>query len=80
MGPISDRTREHLGTSDIHLIQLRRYMLRAIKTMEAGGDLPGSNPDSYRVRSSIVQLPPGKTFDDAIAPLVRAEVAPAALN
>jgi phenylpropionate dioxygenase-like ring-hydroxylating dioxygenase large terminal subunit len=80
MGPISDRTREHLGTSDIHLIQLRRYMLRAIKTMEAGGDIPGSDPDGYRVRSSIVQLPAGRAFDESIATMVRAEVAPAALN
>ena len=79
MGPVSDRTREHLGSSDIHLIQLRRYLLRALKTMEAGGELPGSDPAGYRIRSSIVQLPPGAAFDEAIAALVRAEVAPAAI-
>ncbi|MFM9969664.1 MAG: Rieske 2Fe-2S domain-containing protein [Burkholderiales bacterium] len=78
MGAITDRTREHLGTSDIHLIQLRRYLLRALRTMQASGDVPGIDPASYRVRSSIVQLPVGAGFDEAVASLVRAEVAPAA--
>ena len=79
MGPITDRSREHLGASDLHLVHLRRYMLRALKTMQAGGDVPGTDPAGYRVRSSIVHLPVGRGFDEAVGPLVRAEVAPAAM-
>lgn len=36
MGPIVDRPREHLGTSDIAIIRLRRRMLDAVQRFQAG--------------------------------------------
>lgn len=40
MGPIQDRTREHLGTSDKVIMAHRRTLLQAIDTVEAGGRPP----------------------------------------
>lgn len=41
MGPIQDRTREHLGTSDKAIMANRRTLLKAIETVQAGGTAPG---------------------------------------
>jgi len=40
MGPIQDRTREHLGTSDKVIMANRRMLLKAIETVRAGGTPP----------------------------------------
>jgi phthalate 4,5-dioxygenase oxygenase subunit len=40
MGPIQDRTREHLGTSDKVIMANRRTLLKAIDTVRAGGRPP----------------------------------------
>lgn len=73
MGPIADRTTEHLGTSDIHLIQLRRYMLRALKALQNDGALPGGDPAAYRKRTALFSLSPGQTFSAAVHERVHAE-------
>jgi phthalate 4,5-dioxygenase oxygenase subunit len=36
MGVVADRTREHLGTSDIAIIRMRRRMLEALRRSQAG--------------------------------------------
>jgi phthalate 4,5-dioxygenase len=41
MGPIQDRTREHLGTSDKVIMANRRALLKAIESVQAGGAAPG---------------------------------------
>jgi phthalate 4,5-dioxygenase len=41
MGPIADRTREHLGTSDKVIMANRRVLLAAIDTVRQGGTPPG---------------------------------------
>lgn len=40
MGPIYDRTREHLGYSDKTIIALRRVLLQAARTVQAGREPP----------------------------------------
>jgi nitrite reductase/ring-hydroxylating ferredoxin subunit len=40
MGPIYDRTKEHLGYSDKTIIALRRILLQAVKSVEEGRDPP----------------------------------------
>jgi nitrite reductase/ring-hydroxylating ferredoxin subunit len=40
MGPIYDRTKEHLGYSDKTIIALRQLLLRAVKAVEEGEDPP----------------------------------------
>jgi phthalate 4,5-dioxygenase oxygenase subunit len=44
MGPIVDRTREHLGTSDVAIIRMRRRMLEALDGFERDGTLVGQDP------------------------------------
>lgn len=41
MGPIQDRTREHLGTSDKIIMANRRLLLQAIESVQQGGPAPG---------------------------------------
>lgn len=40
-GKIQDRTREHLGSTDIVIIEVRKALLDAINQMQAGGEAPG---------------------------------------
>jgi phthalate 4,5-dioxygenase oxygenase subunit len=44
MGPIVDRTREHLGASDAAVIRMRRRMLDAVRALQAGEDPLGLDP------------------------------------
>jgi hypothetical protein len=39
-GPVYDRTREHLGSTDIALIRMHRLLLRAAKGLARGEDPP----------------------------------------
>jgi hypothetical protein len=59
MGPIYDRTQEHLGTSDTAIIQVRRRWLKAARDMKEHGTTPlgVNNPEAYYVRSAGVVLP-----------------------
>jgi nitrite reductase/ring-hydroxylating ferredoxin subunit len=43
MGPISDRTEEHLGVSDVYVIGIRRFYVKAVKAFIAGAEPPGLN-------------------------------------
>lgn len=45
MGPIVDRTKEHLGPTDVAVIRFRRMMLRAAKAVENGGRPIGADED-----------------------------------
>jgi hypothetical protein len=67
MGPIADRTLEHLGASDTAIIKIRSLLLQTLKDMAAGADLPGFDPASYRVRSTRFRLPAGEPFEAAVA-------------
>jgi hypothetical protein len=52
MGPIVDRAREHLGTTDVAIIAARRRLLRMIKQLQDGTEPSvASRGDAYRVRS-----------------------------
>ena len=49
MGALYDRSREHLGTSDVAVIRMRRLMLDNVRGVSAGGTPLGlSRPFSYR--------------------------------
>jgi phenylpropionate dioxygenase-like ring-hydroxylating dioxygenase large terminal subunit len=41
MGPITDRSEEHLGVSDTYVVALRRFLLQAVRDLERGEDPPG---------------------------------------
>ena len=65
MGRIMDRTREHLGTTDVSIIRARRMLLRAAARLrEDGTPPPGSErPQDYYVRSCAAILPPGADWE-----------------
>jgi phthalate 4,5-dioxygenase oxygenase subunit len=47
MGPIVDRSAEHLGSTDRAIIAMRRMLLEAIATVETGGTPKGVDTRSY---------------------------------
>lgn len=58
MGPIVDRSREHLGTTDRAIIAARQLLLEAIQMNEDGHEPRGVNPSSYRnVRAVDLLIP-----------------------
>jgi hypothetical protein len=40
MGPIYDRSREHLGVSDITVITVRKFLLQCVRALQAGKEPP----------------------------------------
>jgi hypothetical protein len=48
MGPIVDRSQEHLGSSDKAIVVLRRLLLDAIHGVERGEEPPGRDPRAHR--------------------------------
>jgi phthalate 4,5-dioxygenase oxygenase subunit len=51
MGAICDRTQEHLGTTDLAIIAMRRQLLRMARDLEQGIEAPILNgPSLFRVR------------------------------
>ena len=67
MGPIMDRTREHLGTTDALIIRTRRRMIEAARALADHGVVPPGveNPELYRQRSGGVILPRDANWWDA---------------
>ncbi len=59
MGPIYDRSKEHLGTSDAMIIRTRRRLIEAARRFDATGETPPGvdNPEIFRVRAGGVILP-----------------------
>src|SRR5262245_57757750 len=67
MGPIYDRTQEHLGTSDAMVIRTRKRLIDAARALRDSGRIPPGvdNPDVYAVRSGGVVLPRGVDWVEA---------------
>ena len=57
MGPVVDRSREHLGPADKAIIAARRVLLDAVRTVQAGGDPPGLGSSYYSLRAIEQVLP-----------------------
>jgi len=59
MGSLLDRSAEHLGTSDVMVIRVRRRLMAAAMALREQGEIPpgAENPQVYRIRSGSVFLP-----------------------
>ena len=58
MGPIVDRSREHLGTTDAGIVRVRQKLLNAARGLAEGVEPPGAtDPDAYRLRGCQLVLP-----------------------
>ncbi len=67
MGPICDRTQEHLGTSDKAVIFYRRLILRKLIEMDEGKPLPGMDPSlDFNHRTASVFMPAEADWHDAL--------------
>ena len=65
MGEIVDRTREHLGTSDIGIVAMRRRLLKAAADLQEGvAPYAAFHGDVYRVRPAEVMLPSDAKWDE----------------
>jgi phenylpropionate dioxygenase-like ring-hydroxylating dioxygenase large terminal subunit len=76
MGPIYERTQEHLGTSDRMVILTRRRAINAARALAETGEVPPGvdNPELYLVRSGGVVLPRSADWLDATVELRQAHV------
>ncbi|HZT05621.1 MAG TPA: Rieske 2Fe-2S domain-containing protein [Chloroflexota bacterium] len=64
MGPIYDRTQEHLGTSDLAIIAARRMLLQSIRDLQAGREPAAPFADPSHVRPAEMVLPEGARWQD----------------
>ncbi len=64
MGQIYNRTKEHLGTSDLMIIYVRRTLLKAARDLRDQGIVPANvdDPRLCRVRPASVILPEGQPW------------------
>jgi phenylpropionate dioxygenase-like ring-hydroxylating dioxygenase large terminal subunit len=66
MGPIVDRTKENLVSTDNGIIMARHRLRKAVKALQDKGETPpGVDPKHHRVRSAAVVLPADQAFLDA---------------
>jgi len=66
MGKISDRSKEHLGTTDRAIITLRQMLLEQLTAMEEGKPLRGLDPATYRnVRAIDRRVPKDRDWREA---------------
>jgi phenylpropionate dioxygenase-like ring-hydroxylating dioxygenase large terminal subunit len=57
MGPIVDRSKEHLGPADKAIIQARKLLREAVRTVAAGGSPAGTGTSYYPMRAREAVLP-----------------------
>lgn len=82
MGPIVDRTKENLVSTDNGIIMARHRLLRAAKALaEKGIQPPGVDTAHQKVRSAAIVLPPDVPFKEGAreAMIARPDVAPASV-
>jgi phthalate 4,5-dioxygenase oxygenase subunit len=71
MGPICNRTVEHLGSTDLGIIAARRRVLKAARDLAAGVEPPAARGgDLYHLRSAAVTIDSQSSLDED--PSVRA--------
>ena len=64
MGPIYDRTQEHLGTTDAMVIYVRRRLIDAARALRDQSVVPANvdDPTMCRVRAASILLPEGDSW------------------
>jgi hypothetical protein len=65
MGPIADRSKENLVSTDNGIIMARHRLRKAALALAKGVQPPGVKPAEQRVRSASLVLPPDVAFKDA---------------
>jgi phenylpropionate dioxygenase-like ring-hydroxylating dioxygenase large terminal subunit len=65
MGPIEDRTAEHLVGTDNGIIMTRQRLLKAARAIQAGNAAPGTDAGAQRVRAFAAVLPKDAPLNSA---------------
>jgi hypothetical protein len=73
MGRIVDRSKEHLGPADKAIIQARRLLRQAVKTVEAGGSPDGTGASYYTLRAHEAVLPRAADWREELTPEMKQE-------
>jgi len=73
MGRIVDRSKEHLGPADKAIIQMRRLLRQAVKTVEEGRTPAGVGPSYYTLRAALEVLPRDADWRAILAPDITRE-------
>ncbi len=66
MGAIADRTKEHLGPADRAVIEMRKLLQQAIRTVGDGGDPAGTTDSYYEIRAAERVLPADEDWRPAL--------------
>ncbi len=81
MGPITDRTKERLGTSDRGVVMFRRLMLKLASDLASGTEPAfAANPEAYAVRSASTVLEKSVPYREGAADLISPRKEPLALE
>ncbi|MFM1816240.1 MAG: hypothetical protein RLZ98_2935 [Pseudomonadota bacterium] len=73
MGPIQDRTKENLASSDNGVIMARHMLQRALKDLDKGIMPRGRDPEHQKVRSAALLLPKNQPFKEAAAEALKSK-------
>jgi len=72
MGPIYNRTKEHLGSADTAIIMMRRLLMKLARELEAGAEpYAAQHGEVLTVRSAGYIAPAGISFVEHSEPLMR---------
>jgi phenylpropionate dioxygenase-like ring-hydroxylating dioxygenase large terminal subunit len=71
MGRIVDRSKEHLGPADKAIIQARKLLREAVRTVAAGGTPAGTGTSYYTMRAREAVLPRAVDWRDELTPEIR---------
>ena len=72
LGPIYDRSKEHLGATDSGIVALRRCLIEAAEMAQQGKTPPGVPPASQRFRSASIILTKEQPFLEGARDVLRA--------
>jgi len=64
MGPIADRTKENLRSTDRAIIIARQRLAKAGKEIQKGGKAPGLSAEAQLVRSASFVIPVEADFEE----------------
>jgi hypothetical protein len=73
MGRIVDRSKEYLGAADKAIIQTRRLLLKAVRTVAAGGTPDGVPPTYYTLTCGTGPMPRDADWREVFAPGIARE-------
>ena len=73
MGRIVDRSKEHLGPADKAIIQARKLLRDAVRTVAAGNTPDGSGTSYYHLRAGEAVLPRDTDWRQELAPDLKLE-------